>query len=213
REDSTYWDTEILFFDLEGINDQKGGPFTYGAFPTPKYDLIGKGTFTGLEMYAYTGSEDHVKKIKDKTILFNSFFVKNSEMNKKHLHDKKDEIFFQIIVLTDTIDAVNYTHFRSEIISRNHPDYLGQGFFKTKNNIIDYVAFVTADRNSYAIVNTRLFDLNFGTAILIAPQKDRSLRTMQIKLPVLTSEDINSYTDSLLKKPKVIDFFTKQGNI
>src|SRR5690606_39804618 len=64
REDSTYWDTEILFFDLEGINDQKGGPFTYGAFPTPKYDLIGKGTFTGLEMYAR--SEEHTSELQSR---------------------------------------------------------------------------------------------------------------------------------------------------
>lgn len=213
REDSTTWDKNLFKFDLDDVNSEKSEPFTYGVFPVPEYNLIGKGTFIGLGNYAYTGSGEYVKNIKDKSILFNSFFVKKSELNKNRLKDKKDEIFFQIIVLTDTIDSTNFTHFQSQIISRNHPDYIGQGIFRTKNNIIEYVAFLTAEQNSYAIVDTRLFDLKFGKTILIAPQKDKSLRTMQIKSPFLSSEEINNYTDSLLIKNEVIDFFTKQGNI
>ena len=36
-----------------------------------------------------------------------SFFVEKNELNKNRLNDKKDDVFFQIIVLTDTIDKKN----------------------------------------------------------------------------------------------------------
>jgi hypothetical protein len=47
-------------------------------------------------------------------------------------------------------------------ISKNNQNYLGRGFMKTKNSRIDYVAFQTAESNAFAIINNRLFDLNFG---------------------------------------------------
>ena len=213
RQDSTTWDTDLFKTDIEDDLDEKLGPFTLGTFPNPKYDLIGKGAFQGLTTFTYNGNGVNVKKIEDKTILFNSFFVKNNKLNKKRLKDKKDNMFFQIIVLTDTIDSLNHTHEKNFINSRNHPDYIGQGFYKTKYNQIDYTAFVTAEQNAYAIINTRIFDLKYGKTILIAPQKDKSLRSLQIKTPIISSEEINSYTDSLLEKLEIIHFFTKHGNI
>ena len=59
----------------------------------------------------------------------------------------------------------------------------------------------------------RLFDLEDGKTILIAPQKDMSLRSMQIKSPDLSNKGIDTYTDELLKDEEVIQFFTKKGNI
>lgn len=213
RQDSTSWDADILRTDLSNPNDRPTGPFTFGVFPVPRYDLIGEGTFTGLGNFGYTGSGKYFKTIKDKTILYNSFFVKKNKLNENRLRKKKDEIFFQIIVLTDTIDSVNFSHLGSQIISKNHPDYLGQGFYKTKNNKIDYVAFTTPEYESYAIVNTRLFNLNRGKTILIAPQKDGSLRSMQNESPILSSEEIDQFTDQLLKEERIVKFFTKPENI
>ncbi len=213
RQDSSYWNAEMLEADLSYKNERPTGPFVFGAFPVPNYDLIGKGTFSGLGNFGYSGAGKYYKTIKTKIILYNSFFVKKNRLNQKRLQKRKDEIFFQILVLTDTIDSVDFSHVGSEIISRNHPDYVGQGFYRTKSATIDYVAFTTPENESYAIVNTRLFNLNFGKTILIAPQKNGSLRSLQIESPQLSSEEVNQFTDKLLEEGIVVDFFTKPGNI
>ena len=58
-----------------------------------------------------------------------------------------------------------------------------------------------------------MFDLTKGRTILIAPQKDGSLRSMQIDSPVLSSQEIQGYTDKLLKKEEIENFFSQRGNI
>ena len=149
----------------------------------------------------------------NKTLLMNSFFVAENELNRNRLQGKKDEVFFQIIVLTDTIDKENYALDQRVVVSRNHPDYLGQGFVATKELKIDYLAFQTAENTAYAIVNTRLFDLKHGKTIIIAPQKDNSLRSLQVRSPQLTSESVTGYTRELLKQKEIIDFLEQQANI
>jgi hypothetical protein len=143
----------------------------------------------------------------------NSFFVGKNELNKDRLNGMEDQVFFQILVLTDTIDNENYNLNKSISISRNHPDYLGQGFVKTKNNRIDYLAFQTAENNSYAIINSRIFDLHYGKTILIAPQKNNTLKSLQIKSPELTSGSILTYANKLTTDKKVIEFFDNNENI
>lgn len=147
-------------------------------------------------------------KAGDKTILFNALFAKANPFNTEFIPvSEADEVFFHIMVATDYVDTVAYSHTMNEIVSRNHPDYLGQGFFKTFDNRIDYSAFITADRKSYAIVNMRLFDLSKGRTVLIAPQKDGSLHSMQIHSPFLSSKEVEAYSKSLIEEEKVRDFF------
>jgi len=213
RETASKWDKELLANDLSYINEPQRMSFRSGVFPVPNYDLIGKGSFKGVGNFGFPGGSGSELSIGGKTVLFNSFFVRSSMVNKNHTKGLPDEIFFQILVLTDFIDTVDYTHTGSEIISRNHPDYIGQGFYLLKNNKVDYTAFIAANRNAYAIVNMRLFDLTLGKTILIAPQKDKSFRSMQIKSPQLSSETIEGYTKKLVRKRAVIDFFTEKGAI
>ena len=140
-----------------------------------------------------------------------SFFVKHNVLNQDRLKDMKDEVFFQVLILTDTLNNDQLTG--NIITSRNHPDYLGQGFVKTINNRIDYAAFITAENNAYAIINTRVFDLRFGKTILIAPQKDKTLRSLQIESPKMSSDMIINYMESLLKDEKALKFFENKDNI
>lgn len=213
REDSTKWDLEMFRSDLEN-NMPFELPFSNGVFPVPKYDLLAKKSFKGVGNFAYPGGEGSELKIGAKTILFNSFFVGTNFFNQNYIAKKaKDEVFFHILVLTDFVDTLNYSHVSSEIVSRNHPDYVGQGFYKTKTNSIDYSAFITADRNSYAIVNMRLFDLKYGRTIIIAPQTDNSFRSMQIESPPLSSEQIENYTKKLIEKAEIREFLTRKGTI
>lgn len=207
RTDPTTWDKELLKSDKEMIGIGEFGPFEIGVFPVPRYDIVGKESFKGL------GNKSGDFHIKQRNILMNSFFIEKNKLNESRLKGMKDRVFFQIMVLTDTIDDQNYHLNKSIIISRNHPDYLGQGFIKTKDNKIDYLAFQTAENNAYAIINTRIFDLNFGKTILIAPQKDGTLKSLQVKSPELSSESIIEYTNEFIKDIKTIKFFDETENI
>ena len=201
RNDSTTWNNEMFNSDKQLIGIGEFGPFEIGVFPVSKYELLGEGSFKGL------GNKNEDFKAGDKTIVMNSFFVAKNGINQERLKGKDDEVFFHLLVLTDTLDTENYNLNKSIAISRNHPDYVGQGFVKTKSNIIDYFAFDTAEGESYAIINTRLFNLNFGKTILIAPKNDGTLRSLQIECPQLTSDAIIAYTDSLIKEKQIVRFF------
>lgn len=201
RNDSTTWDNEMLINDKQLIGIGEFGPFELGVFPVPKYELLGNDSFKGL------GSKGKDYQVGNKTVIMSSFFVAKNNINKERLDNKHNEVFFHLLVLTDTLDTENYNLNKNIAISRNHPDYLAQGFVKTKSHTIDYLAFDTAERHSYAVVNTRIFDLNFGKTILIAPQKDGTLRSLQIQSLELTSETIIKYTDSLTNEEKVFRFF------
>lgn len=199
--DTTTWDIEMFDSDKNIGDLGDSGPFEISAFPVPKYDLLGKGSFKGL------GSIGDKFSRESQILVMNSFFVKKNEFNKSRLNDRKDEIFFHIIISTDTIDEVNHNLASSIVISRNHPDYLGQGFIKTKNNRIDYLAFQALENNAYAIINTRIFDLNYGKTILIAPQNDKTFKSLQIASPQLTSDAILEYTKKLVSEKEIIEFF------
>jgi len=209
RQDSSTWDSELLRRDIESNKEKEGRPFRYGAFPVPKYELLGKESFKGVGNGGnFTGID-----INGKTVLYSYFLVNKNALTQKYIRNKPNEVFFTIVVLTDFIDKANFTHAGVQIISRNNPDYIGQGFFKTKNDEIDYTAFLTADRNEYAIVNMRLFNLKQGRIVLIAPQKDGSLRSMQIKSPTLDDKELADYVNKMLKQDNVKKFFSATTNI
>ena len=212
REDSSTWDYSMLNEDLEWIEfGKKMEPFRCGIFPVPKYDLLGEGTFRGMGF----GTNYRELDNNGKNLLYTFFYVQKNKLTEKYLPvDKPDEVFFTIIVLSDVVDTVDYSHVEIHIISRNNPDYIGQGLFKTQNDEINYMAFLTADRNGYAIVNMRLFNLKNGRTILIAPQKDGSLRSMQLESEQIISEkDIGRYIDEVLLRETVKKFFTNKSNI
>ncbi|MGB5667413.1 MAG: hypothetical protein WBM53_11225, partial [Maribacter sp.] len=156
RNDSTTLSSKNWTLDAQNIR-LNGRPMINGVFPVPNYDLADS-TFVGL------GNSGEWKGIilKDKTIIYHSLYVTKSNVNQEFIPDKPNEVFFTIVGLTDSIDTKKFTHTSVNITSRNHPHYVGQGFIKTKSNEIDFVAFLTADRNGYALVNMRLFDLRIG---------------------------------------------------
>ena len=208
RNNSTKWSSKNWKADT--FNIKIGGkPIINGVFPVPDYDLIDS-TFNGL------GNSGNWKgfNLEDKKIIHHSLYVNKNAINKEYIKDKPNEVFFTIAVLTDSIDLNKYSHTNVSITSRNHPHYIGQGFVKTKFNEIDFISFLTADRNDYAIVNMRLFDLRIGRIILIAPQKDGTLRSLQLNSPIMSSQEITKYIENLMSNnKKVIEFFTKSENI
>lgn len=213
RQDSTTWYLELFQDDVISLSedDKSNLPINWGAYPVPDYKLPYK-DFRGMGNHGAL-TETNKKSIGDKTILYNSFFVRRNKFNEAYIEEKEDEVFFHIIVLTDYIDTLSFSNAGSLVSSRDNPHLIGEGFFATKNNKIDYVSFITADRDMYAIVNMRLFNLKYGKTILISPQKDGSLRSMQIESPILSSKDIDTYTDKLLEEKQIRDFFLAKGNI
>jgi hypothetical protein len=210
REDSTTWDQELLARDLNRNMEVKSEPMNYGAFPVPKYALLGQNSFRGI------GNGGNLIKgihIAGKTLLYSYFLVNRNTLNEQFIGEKENEIFFIIVMLTDFVDSVNFTHAGVQVISRNNPDYIGQGFFRTKSNQIDYLAFLTAFRDEFAVVNMRLFNLKFGRIVLIAPQIDGSLRSKQIKGPILTEKEVDEYVRTVLKQESIKEFIVKNGNI
>jgi hypothetical protein len=203
REDPATWDKRLLDVDRKDAKDNPGRPFREGAFPVPRFDLVGKGAHGG---FGVMGNMEYAWH--DHYVMGDSFSVGRSSVNEAFLGDRKEEVFFHILVLSDKKDSYG----GSLISSRNLPHAIGQGVIKTSKSEIDYVAFQTADRNAYAIVNMRLFDLRAGRVIIIAPQKDKTLRSMQVEAPVLESKDLKDFDAKLLKEPRVVRFLDMPGN-
>ncbi|MFC0877123.1 hypothetical protein ACE01N_11035 [Saccharicrinis sp. FJH2] len=208
RNDSTKWSSKNWESDTSDF-ELWGKPIISGVFPVPEYDLIDS-TFNGL---GNSGNWEGFE-LKGKKVIYHSLYVNKNAVNKEFINNKANEVFFTIAVLTDSVDLKGYSHTDVSITSRNHPHYVGQGFVKTKFNEIDFISFITADRNNYAIVNMRLFDLRIGRIVLIAPQQDGTLRSLQLNSPIMSSKEMDEYIENLMSNDKeVIEFFTKSDNI
>lgn len=200
-QDSTAWDLRLL----EQDKTTTGRPFAFGAFPVPRYDLL-KGTYHGVRMtVGIRDTEDG----SGRHFVFPALGVNRTDLNEPYVRDKSSEMFFMLCVLTDAqIDTVDYTHARGHMISRNNPHYIGEGYVKLADGEIDYMAFITAERRQYAVVNMRLFDLDDGRVVLIAPQKDGTLRSMQVQPEeIIDGESVNDFLNGLLGKPEIRRFF------
>lgn len=202
RRDSTTWDNKLFKMDLNFFKEHK---LSGGIFPVPKYNLVGENSFIGL---GYDGNFKGLT-INNKRFLYNCFYATKNKFNKAFIKDVEQDVFFIIAISTDFIDPEKFSHFRSLISSRNHPNYLAKGYYKTKKNTIDFNAFISGDRDAYAIVNERIFDLTIGEMIFIVPQKDGSLRSMQIEIPLLPIQETKNYVEKLLRENQsVIDFYS-----
>lgn len=62
RQDFTMWDLELFNEDLAYMDTESTGPFVSGVFPVPNYNLVGKGSFTGVGSFGYYGQENYFKK-------------------------------------------------------------------------------------------------------------------------------------------------------
>lgn len=204
------WDMERLKDDILPSNDFF--PVQFGAFPVPHYNELGPYGGGGFVGNTHGRSlPEYQLMVQDKEIVFNSFFIGDSPFYKE---ENRNRVFFTIVTVIDTVDTEGYALAKSLMLSRNHPDYGGEGSITTKTNKIDYVTFTTPDKGSFAIVNMRLFHLEYGNIILVSPQKDGSLRSFQIKGDKVNNEEIFDHIkNTVLKRQDVIKFFTDDGVI
>lgn len=202
------WDSTMLSEDLEYAEFfDDVGPLRIGVFPVPNYELLSGDGFDGVFS---TSSVFQPDTINNKQVVYQAFGSGNNRFQQPHLAGQDNQVFFTVITTTDTVDAVNYTTANSVALSRNHPDICGQGQIFRKNSRLDFVAFWTAEGQRFAIVNMRLFDLNQGDIILIAPQPNGSLRSWQLKSPPLTKDALGPYLrKEILTRKEVIAFLTE----
>lgn len=195
--DPQQWDEKLLSVDI------KGNPFTiHLAMEEARFPVA---PYTGA-----AGAIDYLFSFGDRILKGGAFAIgKNAYNHSTFKVEDSHQVFFNILVLTDVEDEEEY----NLVLSRNHPHYLGQGKVLTSNRPVEYMCFITADQNSYAIVNSRIFDARLGRTILAAPQKDGSIRFLQLDYPYLGYNKALSYMKELLKRANVRAFFKQEGNI
>lgn len=196
------WDTETLRMEVDNLakNAPSDLPLYRSPFPTPHYSSPGNGN----------GPEE--TEIGGKRIIGHNVIIGKGE-HSEHLFTNPDDEFvsyFTVLTIADgekTENPINAT-------SRNHPHYLSQGSLNTSTKSrVDWVAVQLADKSAYAIINERLFDLKLGRIILVAPQKDGSIRFYQTDTPPLNSSERKKYIENLKSDKLTVDFFTAQGSI
>ncbi len=168
--DSTKWNMKMLKVDAD-MNESYTWPTkpAISNLPSPvaKYRSPG-GTLRNIRL-----------SIKNKAIQGYSIGWAKGDFNEHLFKEGQDpvRIYFNILVLMDDPDEKLRA---GHISSRNHPHYFASGTQKTKIGKVDWAQMALADDSNYAIISQRIFDLNYGRTILVAPQEDGTLRFLQM---------------------------------
>lgn len=208
--DPTTWDTTMLREDLKWHLEPPSWP-TQPAIqkipsPVPDYD------------WGYCALGTLETTIGNRTVIgYNVAYAKDSfRLADFSNPEAYYQSYFTILVLTDWTQSSNRA---AHIVSRNAPHYLASGKFKTSTGEVDWVQMHLADGQNFAIVSQRYFDLNQGSTLLVAQQKDGSIRFLQLKespgavLPGMKMPGLEDYYQILAASDPVKNFFTHPGVI
>ena len=203
--DESKWDTKILESELSYVDNEPWltqPPIEHLTFPVAKYG-------PGFQGY---GTKEIAMEIEDKIIKGGTFAVATNQYSIEPKYDpnRSNIIFFNILVLTDKPESENSA---LNVSSRNYPHHTCQGTRKTSIGNVDWVAMHLATGTKFALVSTKYFNLEFGQTILVAPQKDGSLRFKQIKLPSISMDEINDEISNLSERADIRAFFLNEKNI
>lgn len=200
------WNHQFLESDIKhfgGTSNEFENDFPIRVLPFPVVD------------YQFGASGAGEFFINDQHQLSISYFLIGKHDYNKH-EFKEEEThysFFNLIILTDTLDEKNYSLVNNYITSRNHPDYVGEGRTKTKKINIDYVCFHRPDHSSYAIIGSKLFNLKDGQTVIAVVKENTAVHFMQLKTPRLTHDKVRAYISTLAKEKFVLDFLNAEGNV
>lgn len=199
---SDTWDTKTLEMEIGYIDalTSLDFPFFTSPFPTPEYESPGNGN-SSIET-----------EIGGKKIIGHTVIIGRGEHSEHLFKTITDEYitYFTILTIADSLKTENPVI----ATSRNHPHYLAQGSLnKSSKSRVDWVAIQLADKNAYSIVNARIFDLRVGRLILVAPQKDGSIRFYQTQAPTMNLNEREKFIENLKTQPKAIAFFSDHNNI
>jgi len=207
RLDATKWDLGLLKDDIEDekyfkkeINLPTKSAISSYPSPVPVYD------------WGYSALYRLNLEIEGKLLKGNS--VSNAADKYRVLEASNDYFItkFNILILTDLLDDEQSSN---TIISRNYPHYMSTGKQKTTQGEIDWVQMDMADGSNFAIINQRYFDLEFGRTIIVIPQKDCSLRFLQLETSIEsfakspTNEEIEMTLEKFYEQLRSIDQLSK----
>lgn len=204
RENPEKWDSAHYIEDLQNLSNYKHSPLRMGVFPVPDYDLY-PGTFDGI-----VAANFDIHLPSDQRIVCVVNGNSKTTLNAPKIGDNDVDFFFVLAVATDLPqDTISYDDVNVDGISRNHPDVISQGYVRTsQTDKVDFVSFRAANNDAYAVVNMRLFNLNDGNIVIIVPQEDGSLRSMQINPEeLLTFHTLRQYITSLLTENEKVNKF------
>lgn len=145
----------------------------------------------GTKAYIDTLSIDH-----------NSYLIFSFGVQKKGESDYKS--FFSLLIkMRDNesfMDLATKNCLYSNVTSRNHPDYIGQGVLKREEYSIDFVALKSLNSSS-AIINNKIFDLSKGTLILLTedPQYKFLLMDHQLDFEEVPIGSLKKQLNKILK--------------
>lgn len=178
-------------------------PIRPGVFPVPDYNLLGKDSSQGVTSSSTVFPPN---TLAEKTIVHESFGTGAGTFMEPYLElDSSSLIFFSLITLVDTLTPEGGAVGSSLIYSRNHPDVIGEGSLLTKAGPIDYVAFMTPENERFAVVNMRLFNLRYGDVIVLAPHRDGTFRSLQLRGPKRTSTNVEKKLDEYVRTEEAIE--------
>ena len=182
--DPNSWDMKMFEEDQKNWRSwrEKRLPFNQLPYPVPKYKTNGIGYRIGA--------------FQDKQYESVTFWTNRaSGENSKAAIDQ--EVVCSIVVKEGKFKSC-------EIISRSHPNYVGQGYFNSGVRKIDWEATKDGVGGSIAIINGKYFNLKLGRLILVYLMEDQSMRFLQLRFPEeVYQKTINDTIDALLKGTEV----------
>lgn len=209
RLDSSLFNSEYLDLDVE-VREKFPWP-TKAALegipsPVPKYpnDFGGALIVSNLEIGE--------RELKGAVVAWGK-----SDVNRHLFTNESDNllIYMNLFILTDTPKIENG---KNTIVSRNWPHILSTGKQKTSIGAVDWVHIGFANDDNYAFISQRIFDLKFGNTIVVAPQKDGTLRFLQLDGPgsILHADRVklvNEYCEKLEKDNRVIQLVQNENTL
>ncbi|MFA8451584.1 MAG: hypothetical protein ACEPOW_12905, partial [Bacteroidales bacterium] len=190
--DHSLWDYQLLNDDLENISINTKFPIKKGVFPVPSYESNGVAT----ELFEVMIAGHRFVAVK--------FGLGRGDYN-KHLFPNETNVrivaVFTLLVKSDEELLNPFLGF-----SRNHPDYLAEGSFKTASQNIDWLVIQPQNNQGAAIVNMKYFDLSNGRFVMIIPQKDNSFRFMQVPTRFMEFEQIGAFIEKEKKSEEWMKF-------
>lgn len=208
NDDPMKWDTMMLREDLESHLEQPYWPTkpAISEIPSPVADY--DWGYCALRMLETNIGQKTVKGV-NMAYARDSFRLQDFESA-----DSFYETYCTLIFLTDWIESSNSAN---HIVSRNYPHYLTTGKKRTSTGDIDWLQMNLADGQNFVVISQRYFDLRFGRTILIAQQKDGSLRFKQVdKTPGEVDREgkikgLDGYLKALAQDAATKTFFNNPG--
>ena len=203
RLDPAQWNLAMLQNDLErhATYPPTDGCMPYIPAPTVPYVSQGSLTFEKT-------------RVGEATVLVGSFDWARFGFNADLCGERPSRNYCNVAVLMSDPLTSNRS---GSMSSRSYPHIQAWGFVETCIGDVawNFTGFATGA--NFLNINHHIFDLNFGRTVLVAPQRDGSLRFMQLESPDRSPGDgtpgLSEFMGDLSKRDDVLAFFNSDSAV